>query len=108
MLTTMETYRPQNYDNVYVKVNVESDCLLESTYHIVAFTNPAYPCATLAQPLRQPLRKPFRNLGLSLHSLAPLKEILAHASRDANPDQQGLARLAKILAQPCAIEWGIV
>ena len=35
-----------------------------------------------------------------------LEEILAHASRDANPDRQGLARLEKILAQPCVLGCG--
>ena len=38
--------------------------------------------------------------------LARLEEILAHASRDANPDRQGLAHLEEILAQPCALELG--
>ena len=39
--------------------------------------------------------------------LACLEDILAHASCDANPDRQGLARLEKTLTQPCALELGI-
>ena len=37
-----------------------------------------------------------------------LEEILAHASRDANPDRQSLARLEKIHAHPCALGCGIL
>ena len=46
-------------------------------------------------------------LGLCLRNLARHEEILARASRDAKPDRRGLARLEKILAQPCAHAPGI-
>ena len=61
-------------------------------------------------------KKSWRNLALRplniiivylcFSFLACLEGILAHASRDANSDRQGPARLEKLLAQPCALGLG--